>query len=567
MSTQTTTKARITDYIRPLTARLWLIVVAVVVATGGVYLYYHGKSPIYSASTSVYYLDPGDPVTGQASAGNTDRTVADQATLLDSRDTAELVAARIGYHGTPLELLRQVSISSQQGQDFINIAAQNGTAAGAAAIANGFADTLEASLLQGVLTRVSEAIRITKNELAQVPPGTGTITQRGLLDQQLYRLQLELKDPELIARVVDPAAAPSSPTSPKPVQSALFAFLLSLLGSVGLAYGLERFDHRLKNPEEMEHAYERALLAVVPHTSDPSPVRSGEAELNFDFREPFRVLRTNLELETLDNPPKTIVVTSAVPGEGKSTIVRNLSLAFRERGHSVVIVDLDLRRPTLGSLFGVGRHRGVTELLRGELDIDEALRSVKVGLLPFDAFLHSKAWKLSSVDGRGNAEIDREGSVEGGGVAASGQNGNGNGIVHPEVTLLLSGDLPANPAGVLASESLIEMLNHLRERFDIVLIDTAPVLAVTDTVPLLRSADGVLIVGRVGYTTRDTAKRLMEFLGRIPGMRLIGVVANDLARLEAEGYGYSYGYGEHFPNKRQSRRQRRTDAERARVTT
>ena len=117
------------------------------------------------------------------------------------------------------------------------------------------------------------------------------------------------------------------------------------------------------------------------------------------------------------------------------------------------------------------------------------------------------------------------------------------GVPHPEVSVLLSGAQPANPAGVLSSESLVQLLAQLEARFDVVLIDSAPLLSVSDTVPLLRIADSVLLVGRIGYTTRDTAKRLMEFLTRVPDMSLAGVVANDLSKLDAEGYGYGYVYG------------------------
>src|SRR5262249_52007632 len=124
--------------------------------------------------------------------------------------------------------------------------------------------------------------------------------------------------------------------------------------------------------------------------------------------------------------------------------------------------------------------------------------------------------------------------------------GNGNGKSHEAsgtITLLLAGAPPANPPAVLASARVLEVIETLRESHDVVLIDSAPLLAVTDTVPLLRESDAAVFVGRLGVTTRDTAKRLSEYIGRIPDAAVLGMVANDLSHFEATGYGYGYGYG------------------------
>jgi receptor protein-tyrosine kinase len=151
-----------------------------------------------------------------------------------------------------------------------------------------------------------------------------------------------------------------------------------------------------------------------------------------------------------------------------------------------------------------------------------------VELDPFESFMTARAHESST----------RE--------VTNGQNGNGalNGhALGPSISVLTTGALPANPAAVLASDRAVEVLNELRDRFDVVIIDSAPVLAVSDSVALLRTADISLFVGRLNVTTRDTARRLMDVLDRVPDMVLAGVVANDLSRLEAGGYGYGYGYG------------------------
>jgi non-specific protein-tyrosine kinase len=347
------------------------------------------------------------------------------------------------------------------------------------------------------------------------------------------------------AQQIDPALPPSSPSSPKPVRNALFAFILALVGAIALAYGLERFDRRLRNPEELEEAYASPLLAVLPHSDDPGRLADGAAALSRDFREPFRTLRTNIELAAVDVPPRTILVSSAMPGEGKSTVVRNLSLAFHEAGKRVAVVDLDLRHPALQKLFGVRIGPGVTDVLRRDKTLDEVMLPIGTGLPELDDLL------------------DFNGSEH---RKPNGSNGHGVGTIHPAgLVLLLGGATPANPPAVLASNRLVQILDELRDRFDIVLIDSAPVLAVTDTVPLLRYADATLFVGRLGVTTRDTAKRLADFVARVPDLNMLGVVANDLSRLEAGTYGYGYGYGydpaAKKPRRGRGRRQAEAEAE------
>jgi Mrp family chromosome partitioning ATPase/capsular polysaccharide biosynthesis protein len=522
------TQPRIADYVRPLISRWWLIVTAVVVATGGVYAYYAHKSNVYTASTQVYVQEPGDPVTGLPTPQQTDRDVIDQASLLDSRDNAAVVKSRIGYAGTPEALLQQVSITSQQGEDFVNISANAGTPGEAAAIANAFAARFVTFVTSDYLNRISRALKLSQTQLTQTPGGAASSVQRANLLDQINRLQLALRVPTTIGQQVNRALPPTSPSAPKPFRNALFAFIIALVGALAVAYGLERFDRRLRNPEEMERAYGAPLLAVLPHAGDPAPMPDGEPALGHDFREPFRVLRTNIELASVDAPPRTIVVSSAMPGEGKSTVARNLALAFRETGKKVAIVDLDLRHPALPRVFGLPLGPGVTEAMRGELDLDDVMMRVSVNLAPLDDLVRATRNGASA-----------RSAVNGNGTTA----GNGSASGSHALTVVQSGARPANPPAVLASERIVEVLNGLRDRHDIVLIDSAPVLAVTDTVPLLRYADAAVFVGRLDVTTRDTAKRLNEFLARVPDVNVLGMVANDLSRLDASGYGYGYGYG------------------------
>jgi Mrp family chromosome partitioning ATPase/capsular polysaccharide biosynthesis protein len=513
---------RIADYVRPLTSRKWLILLAVVLATGGVYAYYRHLPDVYTANTMVYVRDLGDPVTGVQNPVGTDRQVQDDASLLDSRGTASLVAGKIGWQGTPGDLLNHVALSSRPGEDFVEVTATGTSARQAANIANGFGNEFASLVNGGQTVRIAAALKLTQQELNSLGTGVGNAIERSDLTAQLDRLTLAQQDPVTSSLLVQNALPPASPTSPTPVKNSLFALAVSLVLAIGVAYGLERFDRRLKNPEEMEDAYGSPLLAVLPHTSEPTGADHGEAVLSSDFREPFRVLRTNVELASLDLKPRTLVVTSAMPGEGKSTVVRNLALAIHEAGKSVAVVGLDLRHPSLPAMFGVLNGPGLTEVLRHEAEIDDVALEITTGAPGIDELLRSS---------NGNARATANG------------NGNGTSSNRPGIMLLMSGRRPANPPAVLASARLIDVLDELRDRYDVVVIDSAPLLAVTDTVPVLRYADATLLVGRLGVTTRDTARRLMEFVDRVPDMSLLGVVANDLPRADAESYGYGYGYG------------------------
>ena len=244
-----------------------------------------------------------------------------------------------------------------------------------------------------------------------------------------------------------------------------------------------------------------------------------------DFvREPFRGLRTHLQLSMLDKPPSHLAITSAIAGEGKSTITRNLALTYRESGLSVLVVEADLRSPTLSELFGVKRRDiGLTSVLTGEAHLDDALIDVA-----FDS-----------------ASLDYLDKLRAGVSASAGATAVSAVRAPWGLSFLPSGPQPPNPQVVLAADRTQQLVAHLTQRFDVVLIDTPPVLAVSDALPLLAQADGVIIVSRVGLTERPAAARLMTTLGLDPRTHVLGAVANDMPREVGSGYGYGYGYGKY----------------------
>lgn len=525
MDSTNTMQPRFVDYLRPITSRWLLVLVAVVVATGGVYAYYAHKPDVYTAGTLVYVTNPGDPVSGIQSSPTTDRNVDDVAALLDTEATAAAVARRIHYTGSPGALLGDVTVASKTGEDFLTITANSGSARESAMIADGFAQQFVTSLATQYNSLLTDAITTLEGEIARPASSgaVGVVARDGLIGQ-LEQLELDRRVPTTVAEQVSPAAVPGTPSAPEPKRNAIYAFVISLVGGIALCFGLERFDRRLKTPEDIESAFAMPVLAVLPHTADPVPLSDGAAILGSDFRESFRSLRTAIELASVDAPPRVIVVTSAMPGEGKSTVVRNLALALCESGKRVAVVDLDLRNPSLSKLFRLWAGPGFTDVLRGSVTRDEATHDISTNVPNLEDFASYVSFGTrETANGNGNGH-----GVHGGGI---------------RLAFMLSGTKPVNPPAVLSSERAAEVLNELKETFDVVLIDSAPVLAVTDTVPLLRYADAALFVGRFGVTSRDTVKRLRDFLARVPDVNVLGVVANELPRLDASAYGYGYGYG------------------------
>jgi Mrp family chromosome partitioning ATPase len=217
-----------------------------------------------------------------------------------------------------------------------------------------------------------------------------------------------------------------------------------------------------------------------------------------------------------------------MPGEGKSTTVRNFALTLHEWGLSVVVVDADLRRPTMDKLFELPESTGgLVSVLLGETPLEAALVDIAV-----EAQGHDVLARIAAAAGTG----ERAGT--------SGYRPHtGEGA---RLAVLPAGQTPPNPQVVLATRRMEQVLTELAETFDVVVIDSPPILAVSDAIPLAQEVDGTLLVSRVGLTSKDAARRLKDLLGRMPQARVFGVVVNDFnTELGADygAYGYGYGYG------------------------
>lgn len=486
----------------PIRRRWWLVLVLFVLAVTTTYLYSEGQTPKFRASTDIVIRSSQaeQALTGTSAATPDDRTVAVQARLLKTLPVAERVASRIRFEGSPQALLAKVTVVPQAGTDLVTITGRDSNPVRAARIANGFAKSFIEDRGREIKRRIAGALGAAREELANTPSGSLGRGARQAAQARIQDLRVAESLPAANAVQLDAANPPGQPYAPRPKRSATFAGVLALLFGCALVYVLELFDRRFKRLEEVEQAYGQPTLAVVPHAGEGDLVGAAHDPA---IREAFRTLRLSLSLASPDVPLKKILVTSAVAGEGKSTVVRNLAMAYEEAGFSVAVVDADLRRARQFELFGLTESPGLTDLLGARHKLEETMRMAPA--------------------------TDAMRDVNGNGSLASGGG---------SVAVLTSGPTPPNPPALLATQRFAALLDELAGKYDVVLVDSTPLLPVGDAFPVLGMVDGVLLVVRLERLSRDQAKRALDLLHRLPHAPLLGLVASDV---EAERAQYDYG--------------------------
>jgi len=325
-------------------------------------------------------------------------------------------------------------------------------------------------------------------------------------------------------RVVDPALAPTSPSRPQKARNILLAFLIGLVGGVGLAIFREYLDNTVKSPDDIESLTGLPSLAVVPALpglngnhgklarlagdtarqvgSGPRVELLSYVQPKSQISEAFRALRTSLLLSQAEHPPQVILVTSALPREGKTTAAVNLGVTLAQLGDRTLLMDSDLRKPGIRRALNltVGKDSGLSSYLAGVCTLDDIL------------------------------------------------------IPHPTInnlTALTTGPIPPSPADLLSSHRMREALAELRRRFKFIVIDSPPIMAATDAVVLSSLTDGVLLVVRSGETPKEAFTRTRDLLSAVKS-RLLGVVLNAVDSSAPDyyysyryyPYAYGYGYGE-----------------------
>jgi Mrp family chromosome partitioning ATPase/capsular polysaccharide biosynthesis protein len=514
MAEQSGTTGDLRENLAPILRRKWMILAIVLAVTGAAYAYYVNEPKTYESKARVFV---GETATDQAISGqefaDPVRNTNNLAELLTSRRVSTAVNRDLARRGIRP---KEVNADPVEETDFIEITAEANGAEDAAAVANAYAREFVAYRSREVRGEARLARQVAERELSTLPRNESTAASRRALRSQIQRYRAIETLPVGRAELIDEAIAPEKAIGPDVPRITIFAFVLALLAAISLAYLLERLDRRIRGAHEVEKLVGAPLMTVVPHSGRISRAKPGDA-LPPDVVESFRTLRTNVQITGGQRPARVLLVTSAVAGEGKSTVVMNLALALREYGARVAIVEGDLRRPTLRERLGLEPAPGVTEYLAGVVSLEQAVR-------PLSAERRLYAPVGGSGDGEGEEARDRIPGTGG------------------SLDAMTAGTTPADPLALLRGERFAELFQTLRDEYDYVILDSPPLMSVSDAMPLAKVADGVILVVRVDVASRKGVTRAVELLHRSAGRdAIIGTVASDAeVRDVAEGYGGYY---------------------------
>jgi succinoglycan biosynthesis transport protein ExoP len=501
-------------FIRVVRRRKWAILLAVLVIVGASLGASFLQHPVYEGkAVLVVETADSDVVVDPAAAVRRDPAQAVQTEIEIIESDSVKAAAREQLGSTS-----SVSATQIRQTNVIRISARDTDAARAAQVANAHANAYLTFRRKGAVDQLMSAgqevqskvgdlqkqVEVVDTQIANAPqaqrPALGAqrdslIAQQALFKQRLDQLQVAATLKTAGARLVTAASTPSTPVAPRPVRNAVTALIAGLVMGLGLALLLEYLDDSIKSKDDLERlAPELPTLGLIPTV----PLWRDRAEAMVISRsdptsigaEAYRTLRTSIQFMQLDRALKIIQVTSSSASEGKTTTLANLGVVLARAGNRVILVCCDLRRPRLNEFFGLPNAIGFTSVLLGDVPLSSALQQV-----PGE---------------------DR-------------------------LLLLASGPLPPNPSELLSSKRTLEVLAALQTNCDRVLIDSPPVLPVTDAAVLASHVDATLLVATAGWTTRKDFARAVELLGQIEAP-LIGTVLNGTGSDAGYGYEYTYSY-------------------------
>jgi polysaccharide biosynthesis transport protein len=504
------------DYLQVMRRRKWVILLAVIAAPLVSVLLAVSQQPMYAASADV--LLSRQNLSNQLS-GIQDPTQYLQAerfaqTQADLAEVAEVARRTLGTLAltdrTATQLLAEVSVKALANADILRFRALDASPTLASQIATEYArqytqyrKEIDTAALQRAETEVMRQMRSLERAGNTKSPLYVSLVDK---NQQLRTMEALQTSNAFLFRPAETGVK----VQPRPMRSAVIGFVLGLLGGLGLAFLWEALDTRVRTAESVAEHLGLTLLARLP---TPPRKLAGSNKLlmveapNDDQAEAFRMLRTNLEFANLDHGARTIMVTSAVAGEGKSTTVANLAAALARGGRHVVLVDLDLRKPSLHRFFDLGGRPGLTQVALGRAGLDEALVRVDI----------------------------HDGSA--GNVAHLG----GSSRVPGTLEVLGTGPLPPNPGEFVGTRALQDVLASLASRAHLVLIDAPPLLSLGDTLALTARVDALFVVSRLKVVRRQLVDELKRVLETCRAHKLGVVVTGANAD---SGYGYGYGYGD-----------------------
>jgi polysaccharide biosynthesis transport protein len=495
--------------------RRWTIPVVLITLIGGVVAYAITRriTPIYDATATVLVVagpQQAGPNTGVSL--NADQVTTTAAQRITEPPILQRVIDELKLGITTDELARRVTATPVTNAELVNVTAQDPDPAAATRIANAlssdFVDQITqqnkqrvdqaGAILIAQINSVTKALNDETNQLANVPRGQDTTAVKAEITANTQLLstldanygtfqQTQAANLETVS-IAAPAAQPTQPSSPRLLLNVALGVVAGLLVAIGIAALAEYLDQGLDSEEDVRERLGVPCLAIIPRFN-ASPGSRGDHRHEERAREAYRRLRTNLLFSELDRPLKTIVVTSARPGEGKTRTVSNLGVSLASSEKSVLIVDADMHRPNQHRVF----HKPIT------LGLSEMLLAATPNGHPV-------------LNGR-------------------------NDTTYANLSVLTSGVLPPNPSELLASQRTRILIHGLEKQRDVLVIDTPPAQALTDALSVAAHSSGVILVVETGKTKAPQAREVIDSLHNV-GAKVLGVVLNKAKDRQLGSYYY-----------------------------
>jgi succinoglycan biosynthesis transport protein ExoP len=482
--------ADVRAYLRVLWRWKLLVLAFVVVLPVAAFAYASSKPKVYAASAlmQVQALAVDTSLLGADVPTPQSQTLLSAARLVTTTAVAQTAAQVLGEPpSSARDLLKNVAATADVDADFIAVAARAPTGQRAAALANAFATAVVRNRTNDAIGRLNATIGRVDEQLNKITGDSSTARDaRKQLSEQLQRLRTLRAAQGNNARIVEPAIAATSPVEPRVTRTVVLAAIVALLLAFGAVVLAQGADRKIRDPAELEELSGRPLLSAVPRSAFGDELSDGAAE------EAFQTLRASLTYFNVDREIKSVLVTSPAQGDGKTTVATNLARAMARAGKDVILVDADLRRPQVAWRFHVAGAAGLGGVLVGETQLARA-------------FVEPEADTLAG-----------------------------------RLRILPAGPPPPNPSELLASKRMRVLLEKLMEGCDLVIVDSTPLLTVSDSLPLVEVVSGIVMVARINETSKDAVRRLQSVIANAGGA-LLGSVATGAAATAMYG-GYGYGY-------------------------
>jgi len=486
--------------------RAWILIPCVLLATGVAFGISRAQTKRYSSSASLLFTqtDLSQELFGFATSSTIDPTTvtATNIALVSQPSVAVNTAKALRVPTTRVS--GEISVAGASSSNIVTVSATDPSPTFAASLANTYANQFITYRAQADRQQVVQAAAQLQAQITRLRTVTPNSKQLPNLDTRLSQLDVLSSVQTGDVQLAQSALVPASPSSPNTKRNTLLGFLAGLiLGGFAMLLA-ERIDQTLRDPDEVRDLSPLPTLGVIP--SSRALARDSRSSLSTSPHEAetFRLLRAQLRYFNVDREIRSVLISSAAPGDGKSTVAWNLArtAASLSSDSSVLLVDADLRRPSIARMADLPAAPGLAEVLTRDLTPEEVVRS------------------LPTTDASG---VEHGGSFD----------------------VLTAGAPAPNPSELLESKKLRHVLDVIQARYDFVVIDAPPTSIVSDAIPLMSQVSGVLLVVRMRHTRRDALRRLSDQLAGL-GAPALGLVVNDVST-NANSYGGYYGAYAAYP--------------------